>query len=153
MNYISQYLQTVSDLVAKVPEERVQKVVDTLMEAYENGRHIFVIGNGGSAATASHLAGDLQKSLTGLGDKPFKAMALTDSLPIILAWANDSDYSNIFAAQLEAWLNPGDVVLAFSGSGNSPNIIKALEKADSMGANTVGFSGYNGGKLGCTAHD
>ncbi len=147
MSYIRWYLSTVADLANRVPEGQVQEVVDALIEAYENGRQIFLLGNGGSASTASHIACDLQKGVGALAKKPFKALAVTDSIPIMTAWGNDTEYANIFAPQIKTWAQPGDVVLAFSGSGNSPNVLRAVEAANGIGALTIGFAGYSGGKL------
>jgi D-sedoheptulose 7-phosphate isomerase len=151
MSYAQWYLSTVADLANKVSTEQVQKVVDLLIDAYENGQRIFLFGNGGSASTASHIACDLQKSVGALVKKPFKALAVCDSIPIMTAWGNDTEYANIFAPQIATWAQPGDVVLAFSGSGNSPNVIRAVETAKELGAKTVGFAGYKGGKLKETA--
>jgi D-sedoheptulose 7-phosphate isomerase len=118
-----------------------------LKSAHSEGRQVFVLGNGGSAATASHVAEDLQKGVKECSGKRFKVISLTDSTPLICAWANDNGYDCIFAEQLDSFLEPGDVVIAISGSGNSPNVIKAVEKANQMGAITVGWSGFSGGKL------
>lgn len=147
MERIDSYLNTVSELLAAIPREKIAKVVDLVRDAYENGRRVFIMGNGGSASTSSHLACDLQKGLGAMTDRRFKVMSLSDSIPIMTAWGNDTDYSNIFAPQLETWVQPGDLVIGISGSGNSPNVINAIELANRMGAVTVGLSGFEGGKL------
>jgi D-sedoheptulose 7-phosphate isomerase len=147
MEKIESYLNDVSALLAEIPRDKIAKVVDLVRDAYEKGTQVFIMGNGGSASTSSHLACDLQKGLGGLSDKKFKVMALSDSIPIMTAWGNDTDYSNIFAPQLETWVNPGDLVIGISGSGNSPNVINAIELANKKGAITVGLSGFQGGKL------
>ncbi len=121
--------------------------MDLVRDAYVSNKQVFIMGNGGSASTASHLACDLQKGIGGLGKKKFKVMALTDNIPIMTAWANDTDYSNIFAEQLATWVKPGDLVIGISGSGNSPNVINAIELANRERAVTIGLSGFQGGKL------
>ena len=147
MSKIKQYLDLLGKAIAELPEDKIQDMVDTLKAAHAEGRQVFLMGNGGSAATASHVAEDLQKGVKEYTGKRFKVMALTDSTPLICAWANDSGYDCIFAEQLDSFLDPGDIVIAISGSGNSPNVIKAVEKANAMGAITIGWSGFAGGKL------
>jgi D-sedoheptulose 7-phosphate isomerase len=147
MDDVSKYLADISQIVLNLPREKVQDLVDTIAEAYDSGRQVFILGNGGSAATASHLACDLQKGIGGEAPKRFKAMAVTDSVPIMTAWANDTEYSRIFAEQIDTWAAPGDLVIAISGSGNSPNVIKAVEVANKKGAVTYGLTGFSGGRL------
>lgn len=144
---IDSYLSGVSDLLADVSQSDIRKVVDLLKEAYESDRQVLLLGNGGSACTASHLACDLQKGIGGFYKKRYRVLALTDSIPIITAWANDAEYAEVFARQVADFANPGDLVIALSGSGNSPNVIRAVEMANEKGAVTVGFAGYSGGKL------
>jgi D-sedoheptulose 7-phosphate isomerase len=147
MDRIRNYLDAVSSLLNSVSIEDVRRVADLVVDAYRSEKRVFIMGNGGSAATASHLACDLQKGVGGMSVKKFKVMAMTDNIPIMTAWANDTDYSNIFAEQLATWVEPGDLVIGISGSGNSPNVIKGIEVAKDKGAITVGLSGFNGGKL------
>jgi D-sedoheptulose 7-phosphate isomerase len=147
MNMVKDYFADLVGIVQNLPEDQVQDYVDTIAEAYQSGRQVFILGNGGSAAAASHLACDLQKGIGANAPRRFKVMALTDSVPIMTAWANDADYSEIFAKQLDTWVNPGDLVIAISGSGNSPNVIKAVELANAKGAMTYGLTGFQGGKL------
>jgi len=147
MEKIGDYLNAVSGLLANLPKDDIEKALDLVRDAYDKGKQVFIMGNGGSASTASHLACDLQKGLGGMSEKKFKVMALCDSIPVMTAWANDTDYSNIFTQQLATWVNRGDLVIAFSGSGNSPNVINAVELANKKGAVTIGFSGFEGGKL------
>ena len=130
-----------------MPTEQISEFVQILKHAWKNEQQVLICGNGGSGSLASHLACDLQKGLGCLTDRKFKAMAITDSLPLLTAWANDTDYSNIFAEQVSTWAKPGDVLVAISGSGNSPNIIRALEAAKLAGVKTVGVTGMGGGKL------
>ncbi|MHB0912359.1 MAG: D-sedoheptulose-7-phosphate isomerase [Armatimonadota bacterium] len=147
MDRVQKYLEDVGGLLASAPMEDIRRVGGLLMDAYENGKQVFVLGNGGSAATASHLACDLQKTIGLCGDRKFKVMSLTDNVSIMTAWANDFDYSDIFAQQLATWVDPGDLVIGISGSGNSPNVLKAVELARKKGAVTVGMAGFTGGKL------
>lgn len=147
MSNITDYLKLLQQTIANLPEEAIQDVIDTLKQAHTEGRQVFIIGNGGSASTASHIACDFQKGLKECSGKRFRASSITDNVAVMTAWANDTEYANIFAEQLDSLLEPGDIVLAISGSGNSPNIIKAVEKANEMGAVTIGWSGYEGGKL------
>jgi len=114
----------------------------------DSGGQVFIIGNGGSAATASHMACDLSKTILGLNTATghrFRVMALTDNTPLITAWANDVSYECVFAEQLKTWVNSGDLVIAFTASGNSPNIIEAVKVARALGAYTFGILGFDGG--------
>lgn len=147
MSIITDYLNAVSKALADLPEDKIQDVIDTLKTAHAEGRRVFLLGNGGSAANATHIAEDLQKGIKECTGKRFKVMSLTENLPLVTAWANDSGYEHVFAEQLDSLLEPGDVVIAISGSGNSPNVIRAVEKANEMGAITIGWSGFSGGKL------
>jgi D-sedoheptulose 7-phosphate isomerase len=147
MDQIQFYLSDVSQLLAELPVAAIRQVVDRLLIAYEEERRLILLGNGGSAATASHLVADFQKMIYLTGGKPFRAMACTDSMPLITAWANDTEYAGIFAEQVRTWAEPGDVVLAIIGSGNSPNVLRAVEVARERGATTIGLSGFSGGKL------
>jgi len=127
----------------------VDEISDMLLRAYEQERRIFLFGNGGSASLASHFACDLAKgtALPGNHRKRFRAIALTDSVPMMTAWANDSSYEDIFAEQLYNFIEPGDVAFAISASGNSPNVLKALEVARGKHAFRIGLTGFQGGKL------
>jgi D-sedoheptulose 7-phosphate isomerase len=144
---IKNYLKDINNTVDKVPVNQLNQVIQVLLAAYENDSFVFVMGNGGSAATASHLACDLNKGTINAATKHkrFKVMALTDNMPMITAWANDVDYENIFAEQLAHFINPGDVVIGISGSGNSPNIINAFKFAATQSAITIGLTGFEGG--------
>jgi D-sedoheptulose 7-phosphate isomerase len=108
---------------------------------------IFIFGNGGSASTSSHFCCDLNKGVSYGKHKKFHAHSLTDNMATITAYANDTSYDDVFVEPLKNFLNPGDLVIAISGSGNSKNVIKAVEYANSMGNRTAGITGYNGGKL------
>ena len=147
MSIIKDYLNLVTKAISELPEDKIRDVIDTLKQAHSDDRQVFLLGNGGSAANATHIAEDLQKGLKECSGKRFRVISLADSVPLITAWANDTDYEDIFAEQLDSLLEPNDVVIAISGSGNSPNVLKAVEKANAMGAVTIGWSGFSGGKL------
>ncbi|MBU1173085.1 MAG: SIS domain-containing protein [Proteobacteria bacterium] len=136
-----QYLEEIKRIVSDLPIARIDRVVGILLRAKRENNRVYVMGNGGSATTASHIAGDLNKTC-GL-----RAMALTDSNYLITALANDEGYENIFSSQLK-WISPErDIVLAFSGSGNSENIVKALISARVKGCLTIALTGFDGGKI------
>ena len=141
------YLGGVSAALAELDRSKVSAVVAEFERVYREGRRLFACGNGGSASTASHLVCDFQKALIAPNGHALKAFALTDSLPLITAWANDADYTQVFANQLGVLAQEGDVLLAISGSGNSPNVLNAVDRAKSMGLYTIGWSAFGGGKL------
>src|SRR5436190_705154 len=121
------YLQELKDMLDKLPLDKLDDVAAVIEAAHSAGKQIFVIGNGGSAATASHMMNDLNKGTLGhKGDatwKRFRVIALTDNVSLLTAWANDTDYNSVFSEPLKNLANPGDVLIAISASGNSPNII------------------------------
>jgi D-sedoheptulose 7-phosphate isomerase len=137
------YLKTVLD---NIDRDAIAAFIHTIVDARERGAAIFFIGNGGSAATASHFANDI-----GVGsnayEKPFRAISLTDNVPVITALANDFGYDEIFERQLRVLSRPGDVLVAISASGNSPNLVRALEYAAGAGLKSVGITAFSGGKL------
>jgi D-sedoheptulose 7-phosphate isomerase len=139
IDYFDKSIDSLEKLKNKV--DKIQNIIDILQKTKENGNKVFLLGNGGSAATASHLICDLSKM------KKMKAIALTDTIPLITAWSNDDDYSVIFKEQLKPLVEKDDVVIGFSGSGNSKNVIEAMNYANSIGCTTIGFAGYDGGKL------
>ncbi|GAI36016.1 unnamed protein product, partial [marine sediment metagenome] len=149
MSFVEEYLRELKETLDKLPYSQIEKIKDILLEAYREDKKVFIMGNGGSAATASHFACDLAKGTVGKDDsrKRFKVIALTDSVPILTAWANDTAYENIFLEQLKNLLDAGDVVIAISGSGNSKNVIKAVEYANVQKALTIGLTGFKGGNL------
>jgi D-sedoheptulose 7-phosphate isomerase len=147
LNLIKSYLNGINRMVDKISVTQVKGIIDILLRAYEDERFIFIMGNGGSAATASHFACDLSKGTICRSDKRFKVIALTDNVPLLTAWANDTDYEHVFAEQLSHFIGPGDVVLGISGSGNSPNIINAVRLAAAKSAITIGLTGFKGGLL------
>jgi len=144
---IRRYLEEVQHTLGALPMERIRDVVDVLLSANYVGSTVFTLGNGGSAATASHLACDLAKGTITPGRPRFRVVALTDNVPLITAWSNDVAYEDVFANQLGGLMGRGDVVVAFSGSGESPNVLRAVELAHRMGGITIGFAGFAGGRL------
>jgi D-sedoheptulose 7-phosphate isomerase len=147
MDQIQFYLRDVSRLIAELPVPQLKGLVDRLLAAYDEGRQVFLLGNGGSASTCSHMVNDFQKCIYLAGGKTFKCMSLTDNVALITAWANDTSYERIFAEQLRPWVQSGDLVICVSGSGNSPNVLEAAKLARDTGAYVVGLTGYEGGRL------
>ena len=144
---IRKYIDEVREVLQKIPVYDIRRVIDALALAYSQDKQIFIMGNGGSAATASHFANDLNKAASSEGRRRFRAVALTDNVPLLTAWGNDLSYDDIFVEQLKNLYNNGAVVIGISGSGNSPNVLKALRFAKDRGATTIGFTGYQGGML------
>ena len=147
MDEINTYFDELEQMVRTLSRDDLQKVLRLLEGCYYNGRRIFVIGNGGSAATASHFALDLAKNTIMPQTPRLKAISLTDHVPLITAWSNDTAYEHIFAEQLANLIEPGDVVIGISASGNSLNVINALRLARQSRAFTVGILGATGGKI------
>lgn len=148
MEQIRSYIETLQKTVNQLPVDRIALVVETLQTARLNGRQVFIMGNGGSASTASHFVCDLAKNTRRPGLPHFRVIGLTDNMAIFSAYANDEGYENVFAAQLANLIEAGDVVIAISASGNSANVIKAVEEARRHNAITIGFTGFDGGRLG-----
>jgi len=143
---INQYFTELEQMLRTISMPHLEHVLFLLEEAYRNGHRIFIMGNGGSAATASHFALDLAKNTIMPGAPRLKAISLTDHVPLITAWSNDTAYEHIFAEQLANMIEPGDVVIGISASGNSPNVINALRLAKQTRAATIGLLGAKGGK-------
>ncbi|MGA7379054.1 MAG: SIS domain-containing protein [Candidatus Sulfotelmatobacter sp.] len=141
------YLEELSATIRNMPIPAIDSLIQAFLQAYDRGRTIFLFGNGGSASLASHLTCDLGKGTAPRTGRRLRALALTDNVALITAWANDTHYENIFAQQLENFLQPGDIACAISGSGNSPNILAALSFARRAGAITSGITGFQGGKM------
>lgn len=141
------YVKDLQAVLEKLPWEQIEAARNVLREARKRGATIFVLGNGGSASTASHMVADMGKN-TIRDDVPrMRMIALTDNVEAITAWGNDSAYSEVFAEQLTNLVRPDDVVVAISGSGNSPNVLRAIEVAKANDATTIGITGFRGGKL------
>ena len=142
-DYITRIKRILDDMLNLDLASKVNEIVEVLLKARAEDKTVFIMGNGGSAATASHFVGDLSKGTIVEGFPRFKAIALTDNITNMLAWGNDNSYDDIFIEQLKNLMNPGDVVIGISGSGNSANVIKAIEYANNNSAITIGFSGYS----------
>jgi D-sedoheptulose 7-phosphate isomerase len=143
----SLYKNDLLQAIETIDLTKVGEAIEVLKQARDANRHIFVCGNGGSASTASHFACDMVKGASFGRDLRFRIMALTDSLPTITAYSNDVSYDCVFAEQLKNFAQPGDVVMAISGSGNSPNVLRAMEYGRSIGCRTIALTGRDGGKL------
>ncbi len=128
-------------------EGKIERMANIIFEAYKKGKQVFIMGNGGSASTASHCALGFEKQSAVEGKPRLKSKSLTDNMALITAWANDVDYASIFVEQLRNHLEEGDVVIGISASGNSPNVLRAIEYAKRKSAITIGFTGFGGGKL------
>ena len=148
-----QFLQRVGEELHRIDPGQVKALADAIYDCYEKGRFVFVIGNGGSGSNASHFCEDLGKGTLRREDfdndrkKRLRIISLTDNTPYILAWGNDEGFERVFAEQLKNLASPGDLLVAISGSGNSPNILRAVEWANRNGVRTFGCTGFSGGKL------
>ena len=138
-------IKTINEL--KKSKEVIEKIYVEIKNAQKNNNKIFIMGNGGSASTSSHFVSDLLKTSLTKEAKRTKAISLTDNIPVLMAWANDTSFENIFSNQLENFLEKGDLVIGISGSGNSENVINAIEVANSKEAKTICLLGKDGGKL------
>lgn len=148
MSFTEDYRNQLVDTLSKIDLSKVDQAIDLMKEARARDRHIFVCGNGGSASTASHFACDIVKGASYNREARFRIMALTDSLPTLTAYSNDVGYDCVFVEQLKNFAQKDDVLIAISGSGNSPNVLRAVEYANSIGCKTIGMTGRDGGKLG-----
>lgn len=144
---LSGYFGKVSETLQHIDTDAISELVKLLLKARVEERMIFIFGNGGSASTASHVAGDFMKGISYGLDKGFRVICLNDNVSGMLAISNDLTYEDIFIEQLKVFLKKDDVVIGISGSGNSANILRAIEYANSKGAVTVAFCGYKGGKV------
>ena len=144
---IDVYFEKLTGTIENMDKNEIKKCAEILLEAYENGKQIFICGNGGSASTASHFACDINKGVSYGLDKRFKIIPLTDSLSTITAYTNDVGYDVIFIEQLKNFFQEGDVVIGISGSGNSKNVLNAIEYANQNGGITIGWTGFSGGQL------
>lgn len=148
-----EYLQRCAAEFERLDLKQIEGLADDIFAAYEQGKFVFICGNGGSGSNSSHFCEDLGKStlrredFTKEGVKRLKVLSLTDNTPYILAWGNDEGFDRVFVEQLKNFASPGDVLIAISGSGNSPNILNAVEWGNSHGLKTWGITGYSGGKL------
>jgi len=146
-SYANDYVRGLNACFRELSPAVLKRIVGILLSAQQEGHTVFTLGNGGSASTASHMACDMGKGASIPGKPRLRVISLADNSAVLTAWANDSSYAVIFQEQLENLLRPGDVVIAISASGNSPNVLKAVEYAKAHGALTIGFIGCGGGKL------
>ncbi len=148
---VTEQLRTYADGLKKsldsVPGEQFDELVRLMEASVEEGRQVFVMGNGGSGSTASHMVCDLNKGVSFGLEKRLRVICLNDNMATILAYANDVSYDEVFVEQLKNFVHPGDLVIGISGSGNSRNVLKAIDYANQAGAHTVGMTGFDGGKL------
>jgi D-sedoheptulose 7-phosphate isomerase len=143
--YLDQQINSTSSL--KENYEELEKIFNVLKNARDSGNQVFVMGNGGSASTASHFVADLLKTSITNENIRFKAISLSDNIPVLLAWSNDESYDTVFSNQLENFVEKDDVVIGISGSGNSKNVLNAIQLANEKHATTIGLNGKGGGKL------
>lgn len=145
--FARQYIEELCGVLRNLPFTQLARALEILEEAWVERRQVFLAGNGGSAATASHMANDLRKGLAKRRGQGLRATALSDNIPLLTAIANDESYTEVFASQLAGWAKPGDILIVFSGSGNSENIVRAVEAARQLDMTTVAFLGMGGGRV------
>jgi D-sedoheptulose 7-phosphate isomerase len=145
-DHVAGYLGRLAESLAGISTSDIKALGDVLYRAYRMGASVFIVGNGGSASTASHMAADLAKNTIGAHMRRFRVMSLNDNISLLTALANDDGYENVFREQLVNLIQPGDVLIAISASGNSPNVLRAIEYAQSRHAQTIGLLGFNGGR-------
>ena len=148
-NSIDLFLEHQTTCLSKTYEQKkiIAKITQTLIRARDSRKKIFTMGNGGSGSTASHFVSDLLKTTITKGDNRFSAISLVDNVPVTLAWSNDVSFDDIFIEQLKNFLSKGDIIIGFSGSGRSKNVIKAFKYGKSKGATCIGFTSMTGGEL------
>ncbi len=151
MTFAESYKAELQKTIETIDTAKVAQAIGWFREARDQGRHIFVCGNGGSASTASHFVTDMLKGASYNRPVRFRIIALTDSLSTITAYSNDVCYECVFTEQLRNFAQPGDILMALSGSGNSPNVVDAVRAAKELGCRTIALTGRNGGKLGPAA--
>jgi D-sedoheptulose 7-phosphate isomerase len=143
---VESYLERLRGAIDALPRDRLTVLGEMLYRAYRNEKQVFTLGNGGSASTASHIAADLAKNTIGPNMRRFRITSLNDNAAIVTALANDLGYENVFSEQLQNLIRPGDLLIAVSASGNSPNVVKAIRYAQSRSAAVVGILGFDGGE-------
>lgn len=147
MQRVIDYVTTLQETINQFPKDEIVRVIELLHSARLTGKQIFIMGNGGSASTATHMVCDLAKNTRKMGCPHFKVIGLSDNMAIFSAYANDEGYENVFAQQLANLVMPEDIVIAISASGNSKNVLNAVSLAKSQNATTIGFTGFDGGQL------
>lgn len=149
--YIKSFFEEIKKRIAEIDIGKIEQIADVLYSAWKNDRQVFILGNGGSASQASHMAADISKNTLGRVYDPrikrFRIMALTDNVSLMTAYANDVGYDEVFSQQLRNLINEHDVLIVITGSGNSPNVIRAVEYARDCNAITIGLLGFDGGKI------
>ena len=146
MQNVDNYLSRLHTAVEALPRERLTELGETLYRTYRNGQQVFTLGNGGSASTASHMAADLGKNTIGANMRRFRVLSLNDNQSLLTALANDLGYENVFSEQLKNLIRAGDLLVAISASGNSPNVLNAIRYAQCECAEVVGILGFQGGE-------
>ena len=149
--FFKNYLSELTGIINMIDAKEFESLVGELANAYEKQSNIFICGNGGSAATASHFACDINKGVSFGKEKRFRVICLNDSIPTIMAYSNDVSYDSVFVEQLKNFMNAGDLLIGISGSGNSGNVLNAVRYANEKGGKTFGICGYGGGRLKGTA--
>jgi len=146
-SYLQDYIARLTDILNKIEPEKLGQVVTAMISAFKNGKTVYVVGNGGSAATASHMQADFRFFVRYFSKFRPKIIALTDNVPMITAIGNDNNFEDVFVEQMRGQFVAGDVLIAISASGNSPNLVKAAEFANQLGGTSIAFVGFLGGKL------
>lgn len=145
--WIKKYFTELENVIERFPMDDFVKLIAVIEDIRASGKTLFVCGNGGSWATAAHMVNDFSKNSRSQGTKRLRVIGLGDNVPSLTAYANDEGYDRIFAEPLMSLMKPGDVLLAISGSGNSPNVLRAIETARDLGGSTFGLTGFEGGKM------
>jgi D-sedoheptulose 7-phosphate isomerase len=148
MDLVNQYIQDLRDTLSDIFQDPIHDVIDILHTARIDDRQVFIMGNGGSASTATHFVCDLSKNTRMVGKPHFRVVGLTDNMALLSAYANDEGYDQVFVQQLASFVQPDDVVIGISTSGNSPNVLEAIDLANRINAITIGFTGFDKGRLG-----
>ncbi len=151
MDRAKQYLEMVKDTIDKLDQSAIRAAADAFLDTYHKGGNIYTFGNGGSGASASHAAGDFLKGASYGLDKRFRMICLNDNLPSMMAIANDIGYEDIFIEPLKNFIGPNDLVIGISGSGNSENVVRAMNYAKEQGVKTMAMTGFTGGKIAAMA--
>ena len=147
LSSIENYIDTLSKTLERMDKGPIDAAIESLIKAYESESTVYIFGNGGSGSTASHIVCDFNKGISMHFDKKFNFVCLNDNVALMLAIANDCGYENVFQMQLEGRLKKDDIVIAISGSGNSKNVLKAVDYANSLGNIVISLTGYSGGEL------
>ena len=150
---VKNYFQEHNNILNKIDIKQLEKIIGLINQGYLKGKKIFTCGNGGSASTASHMITDWNKMTTMATGKKLYGFSLTDNIGLITAYANDTNYENVFKGQLESIMDEGDFLISVSGSGKSQNVINAVNYANKIGGFTIGIAGFDGGELSKICHE